>query len=300
MTPTTGAHSDLAAAFAERGPRLRAIALRTLGSPWDADDAVQETWLRLQRARVGEIANLDAWLTTVVARVCVDQLRARGARHEDIGAELPEEEGPPAAAPGPEDSALRAEEVAEAMLVVVDALAPLERLALVLHDVFGLSFDEIAPVVERTPVAARQLASRARRRIRGVDVAAERARRCDAVDAFLKASREGDFGALLQALDPEVELRADAEAIAAAARGADDGAPLLRSRVRGADAVARAFAGRAAETRVALLDGAPGAAYAPEGTPRAVYAVALRNGRIARIDIIAHAARLSGVAVELR
>ena len=293
-----GSDRDLAQSFAAQRPRLRKIAYRTLGSYWDADDAVQETWLRLQRADADEIDNLDAWLTVVVSRVSVDQLRSRGARHEDAEADLPL--GPPdPEATGPDTSALQSEELGAAMLVVLDALGPLERLAFVLHDVFGLSFDDIAPIVERTPTAARQLASRARRRIRGLDLPAERLRQREAVGAFLRAARHGDFGALLQLLDPEVELRADAAAVATAAPHADDGAPLLQRHARGADAVARIFAGRAEQTEIALVDGFPGAAYAPDGVAQAVYAIHLQDGRITRIDIIGDTMHLAELTIRL-
>lgn len=289
---------DLAESFAAQRPRLRNIAYRMLGSYWDADDAVQEAWLRLQRADADRIDNLEAWLTVVISRVSVDHLRSRGARHEDAEADLPvEAPGPEATAP--DASALRSEELGAAMLVVLEALSPLERLAFVLHDVFGLSFDDIAPIVERTPTAARQLASRARRRIRDVDVPAERMRQREAVGAFLRAARQGDFGTLLQLLDPEVELRADADAMATAAPHVDQGAPLLQRHVHGADAVARAFAGRAEQTETALVDGFPGAAYAPGGVPRAVYAIRLQNGRITRIDIIGDTTQLADLTVDL-
>lgn len=293
-----GSDRDLAQSFAAQRPQLRKIAYRMLGSYWDADDAVQETWLRLQRADADEIDNLEAWLTAVVSRVSVDQLRSRGARHEDAEADLPVE-APDHEATAPDTSALQSEEMGAAMLVVLDALGPLERLAFVLHDVFGLSFDDIAPIVERTPTAARQLASRARRRIRGVDLPAERVRQREAVGAFLRAARAGDFGALLQLLDPEVELRADADAVATAAPHADEGAPLLQRHAQGADAVARIFAGRAEQTEIALVDGFPGAAYAPGGVPQAAYAIHLRDGRITRIDIIGDTTHLAELTIRL-
>jgi hypothetical protein len=185
------------------------------------------------------------------------------------------------------------------MLVVLDALSPLERLAFVLHDIFGLSFERIAPIVERTPTAARQLASRARRRVREVDVEAERSRQREAVEAFLRASREGDFGTLLRLLDPEVELRADADVVAAAAPYSEYGAPLLTTRARGADAVARVFAGRARETRWAEVDGLVGAAYAPDGVLQALYSVRIRDGRITRIDVVGATDVLADIPVTL-
>ncbi|WP_100444489.1 sigma-70 family RNA polymerase sigma factor [Glycomyces xiaoerkulensis] len=283
--------------FASHRPRMRRIAFRLLGSLWSADDAVQETWLRFQRAEVDSIENVEAWLNTVVSRVCVDQLRWRAARPEDPDAEIIADEDPSAA--GPEALALRADEVGEAMHLVLEVLNPRERLAFVLHDVFGLSFDDIAPILDRTPVNARQLASRARRRIRGAEGAAERARHREATDAFLAAAREGDFGGLLQLLDPEVELRSDDEVVALAAADAEHGAPLLRNRVRGADAVARVFAGRAALARTGLLDGLAVVVYAPEGAPKAFYLLHTARGRIDRIDAIGQARQLEDLAITL-
>jgi RNA polymerase sigma factor (sigma-70 family) len=285
----------LAAEFHRQRPRLRAIAYRILGSYHDAQDAVSEAWLRLQRADSAAIDNLEAWLTVVVSRIALDQLRTGTARHEDLDAE------PPAAADDGtvEDATVEAEEVGAALLVVLETLTPPERLAFVLHDVFGLSFERIAPIVERTPLATRQLASRARRRVREVDVAAERSRQRAAVEAFLRASREGDFGGLLRLLDPEVELRADADVVATAAPYADRGAPLLTRRARGADAVARIFAGRARETGVAQVDGLVSAVYAPGGTVRALFSIHLRGGRIIRIDVIGAADHLADLTVTL-
>lgn len=293
---TPRSRDDLATAFAAHRARLRNIAYRMLGSHWDADDAVQEAWLRLQRAKTDDIENLGAWLTTAISRACIDQVRNRSARHEDLDADLPEDESLPAPA-GPEPAALRADEVSAAMHIVLDALGPLERLAFVLHDIFGLSFDDIAPIIERTPTNARQLASRARRRIRNVDVATERARQREAVDAFLKASRDGDFGALLQLLDPDVELRADNDAVTIAAPHADHGAPLLQTHVRGADAVARVFAGRAALTKLALIDGLPAATYPPNGMPQAAYLVRIQADRITRIDIVSNPHHLDDLTI---
>ncbi len=298
MSMAESAERELAREFAAQRPRLRAIAYRMLGSYFDAEDAVQEAWLRLQRADAGAIENLEAWLTVVVSRVCVDQLRGKESRHEDLAAELPDD-GSAAQSRGPEASALHAEELGTAMLAVLETLGPLERLALVLHDMFGLSFDDIAPIVERTPAAARQLASRARRRVRGVDVTAERARQREAVSAFLRASRDGDFGMLLQLLDPEVELRSDAEVVAAAAAYGADGAPLLQSRLHGADAVARIFAGRAQQTQVAIIDGMLGAAYAPARAPQAIYTFRFAGDRITRIDVLGAADQLADLAVTL-
>lgn len=293
----TRTHDEVVEMFAEQRPKLRGIAYRMLGSYADAEDAVQEAWMRLQRADIDTIDNVAAWLTTVVSRVSVDQLRSRGARREDSEADLPGTESSTERSE-PEANALLAEDVGSAMLVVLDALGPLERLAFVLHDVFGLSFEDIALIVERTPGATRQLASRARRRIRDVDAPAERARHREAVGAFLKASRDGDFGTLLQLLDPEVELRADADVVATVGKYAEQGAPLLQSRVHGADAVARVFAGRADQAQVALIDGVPGAVYAPAGVPNAAYAIYLHGGRISRIEVIGEATQLADLAIQ--
>ncbi|WP_105567207.1 sigma-70 family RNA polymerase sigma factor [Microbacterium halophytorum] len=278
----------LAQEFERFRPRLHAIARRILGSPFAADDAVQETWLRLDRAAAGDIDNLGAWLTTVVSRVCIDLIRRESARREEPALD-------DGAAPDdpPDARAVREEDLALALDVVLDELSPVERLAFVLHDVFGLPFDEIAPIVERTSVNARRLASRARARIRAVDVTRVRRSRRQAVDAFLAAAREGDFGRLLQLLDPDVELRADEAAVALAAGGAQHGAPLLDGRVRGADAVARAFAGRAELAAGADVAQLPAAVYAPDGSVLAAYVVRFAGGRIAGLDVIAEPAALA-------
>lgn len=291
MVSTTPTPDELAAVFAAHRPRLRRLAHRMLGSHWDADDAVQETWLRLQRADAASIDTVGAWLTTVTSRVCVDLLRKRSSRHEDLDADLPDDDAGLAHS-GPEALAVSAEDVAVALALVLDSLGPLERLAFVLHDVFAMPFEDVAPIVERTPAAARQLASRARRRVRTVDVPATVSGHQVAVEAFLMAARDGDFAALLQLLDPEVELRADDDVVALAAPHADDGAPLLEARVRGADAVARVFAGRAADVVPTRVDGLPAAVYATGGIARALYLVRLEAGRIAAIDVVADPAHL--------
>jgi RNA polymerase sigma-70 factor (ECF subfamily) len=295
MTDLASQTSGLARAFHAQRPRLRAIAYRVLGSYWDADDAVQETWIRLDRTDAGAIENLEAWLTTVVSRVSIDILRGRGAPRDELDDDFAEVDGED---DGPEHSAVRIDEIGAAMLVVLEQLSPLERLSFVLHDIFALSFDDIAPIVERTPVAARQLASRARRRVRLVDLSAERTRSADAVTAFLKAARDGDFGDLLQLLDPDVRLRADSTVVTEASAYADAGAPLLGSLVGGADAVARVFAGRAAQAHLALIDGWPGAVYAPGGRAHAVYIVRFRAGRIAAIEVIGDPAALEQLRID--
>ena len=278
----------LARRFETDRARLRAIAYRMLGSRTDAEDAVQEAWLRLSRAGDAGVENLGGWLTTVVARVCLDMLRVRRARREESA-----DEAVPrlAAAADAEQEALLAESVGLAMLVVLDRLTPAERVAFVLHDMFDLPFEEIAGIVGRSVDVSRQLASRARRRVRGAtgDPAADRDRQRQVVEAFLAASRRGDFDALLALLDPSVVARADAAAVAAGA------AP----EVRGAAEVATTFAGRARAARPALVDGLVGLAWAPGGHPRVVFDFTTENGRIVAIDLIADPARLGELELEL-
>jgi RNA polymerase sigma factor (sigma-70 family) len=277
----------LADRFEDHRAHLRAVAYRMLGSSSEADDAVQEAWLRVSRAGAGGVENLGGWLTTVVARVSLDLLRARGARREEPLGDLP---GPVVAPPegtDPEHEALLADAVGPALLVVLDTLTPAERLAFVLHDLFAVPFDEIAAILDRSPAAARQLASRARRRVQGADPApgADLVRQRRVVDAFLAAARDGDFDALVALLDPEVVLRADPAAVQV---GAD-------AEVRGAREVAGTFAGRARVARPALVDGVPGAVWAPGGRPRVAFAFTLAGGRIAAIDLLADPDRLRRV-----
>jgi len=293
----------LAGQFETERTRLQAVAFRMLGSPSDADDAVQEAWLRLSRTDASGIANLGGWLTTVVARVCLDMLRSRKSRREaplddDItGAELQGH------APGgdPEHEALMADSVGLAMLVVLETLSPAERVAFVLHDMFDLPFEEIAPIVGREPAAARQLASRARRRVRGAgkdedaDVSGQRR----VVEAFLTASREGDFTALLALLDPDVVLHADATAVESARAAAAAGAPPFNREIRGAHAVATAFAGRAQAARLALVGGTVGAVFAPGGNPRAAFRFTVAEGRITAMEVIAQPDNLVSLAVSI-
>jgi RNA polymerase sigma-70 factor (ECF subfamily) len=274
----------LAQSFDTQRPRLRALALRMLGSSDDAEEAVQETWLRLSRADADAIENLGGWLTTVVGRICLDMLRSREAKPELPVAEPPEQ----MATQSPEDEALLADSVGVALLVVLDTLAPVERLAFVLHDLFAVPFEEIAPIVGRTPTAARKLASRARRRVQSdpavPDTYAETQR--EIVAAFLSAARDGDFTALLKLLDPEVILRADATAVAMAEDRAGAGAPELAPEVRGADAVMRVFAGRAKAARLAIVDGLAGATFAPGGRPAVAFSFVVRGGRVASIELL--------------
>jgi RNA polymerase sigma-70 factor (ECF subfamily) len=285
----------LASRFEESRPHLRAVAYRMLGSVTEADDAVQEAWLRLSRSDVSTVENLRAWLTTVVARVCLDELRSRRSRREDyIGSWLPEPIVSEDAETDPEQEALLADSVGLALLVVLDTLTPAERLAFVLHDMFGVSFDEIGEIVDRSPTATRQLASRARRRVRGAapkpdpDLARQR----EVVDAFLAASRAGDFEALLAVLDPDVVFRIDTGGIA----------PPAREPVVGAAAVARQVLERgtplAPFARPALVNGAAGAVVDVGGRPFAVVSFTVRDGRIAEIDLIADQAKLSGLRAD--
>ncbi len=259
--------------FEAHRDHLRAVAHRMLGSRSEADDAVQETWLRWSRADRGgpPIENPRAWLTTVIARVCLDLLRTRTSRREE-----PLAHEPPAAS-APLEAEL-ADSIGVAMLVVLDTLAPPERLAFVLHDLFAVSFDDIAPIVGRTPTAARQLASRARRRVQGAaaDTELDRARSRSVVEAFLAAARGGDLAALLAVLDPDVVVRADATAMSF---GAD-------REERGAEAVAKTWKGRAAAAKVVWVDGAAGAAWIVGGKPRVVLDFTIRGGRVVAIDLI--------------
>jgi RNA polymerase sigma factor (sigma-70 family) len=281
----------LAERFEEHRARLRAVAYRMLGSFSEADDAVQDAWLRLSRSGGEGVDNLGAWLTTVVGRVCLNMLRSRKQRREDsLDARVPD----PIVIEGelqPEDEALLADSVGLALLVVLDTLAPAERLAFVLHDMFDLPFEEIAPMVGRTPAAARQLASRARRRVRGADVPApdpDLARQREVVDAFFSASREGDFDALVAVLDPEVVMRLDT--------GVDR--PGVSMRIRGAEDVARqALLGLRSglanvELRPALVNGAAGVIAFRRGKPVSVIGFTVSGGRIAEIDAVANPKRL--------
>lgn len=273
---------------------LQAVAYRMLGSLHEADDAVQEAWLRLNRSDVSGVDNLTGWLTTVVARVCLDMLRSRKSRREEpLPAHEPEPMATNAEGLDPEQEAVLADSVGLALLVVLDNLAPAERVAFVLHDIFDLPFDEIAPIVGRSPTAARQLASRARRRVRGAEVPdSNHTRQREIVDAFLAAARGGSFAALLGLLDPDVVLRADSAAVQmSAARLAGD-APPLAPEVRGAAAVAQTFSGRARAAQPALVNSAPGLVWAPGGQPRAVLRFTVLRGKIAAIDLIADPERI--------
>jgi RNA polymerase sigma-70 factor (ECF subfamily) len=266
--------------FEAQRAQLRGVAYRMLGSLSEAEDAVQEAWLRLSRAGTDGVDNLGGWLTTVVGRVCLDMLRSRRSRREEpIADGEPEPAAGHLAQPDPEQEMLLADSIGLAMLVVLQTLAPAERVAIVLHDMFDLTFDEIGPIVGRSAVATRQLASRARRRVRGTGASpeADRSRQRDIVEAFLAAARGGDLGGLLAVLDPDVVLRPDAAAIRAGASGD----------VRGAATIAAFFSGKAQQARAVLLDGAVGAIVAPGGRLFLALGFTIRDGRIVEIRVTA-------------
>jgi RNA polymerase sigma factor (sigma-70 family) len=277
----------LARRFEASRPRLRAMAYRMLGSLSDADDAVQEGWLRASAADSDDVANLEGWLTTIVARVCLDMLRSRKSRREEPLS--PDD----AAVDGPEQEAMLADSVGLAMLVVLDTLPPAERVAFVLHDTFGLPFGEIAAITGRTPASARQLASRARRRIKRSERPRPRlARQREVAQAFMAAARGGDLAALIEVLDPDVVLRADAAA-------SPSGRPVT---IRGAAAVAggaRASAARGRFTRVALVNGTPGLVMAPRGRLVLALAFTYSGDKISQIDVIADPDRLEALDLAL-
>jgi RNA polymerase sigma-70 factor (ECF subfamily) len=275
------------------------VAYRILGSLTAAEDAVQETWIRLNRSDAESIDNLGGWLTTVVSRVCLGMLRSRRNQHEELLE--PDERELELALVGPEEEAVLADTIGPALLVLLETLAPSERLAFVLHDLFAVPFEDIAPIVGRSPGAARQLASRARRRVQGSDEvrSEDRRRQQEVVEAFLAASRLGNFEALVTMLDPDAVLRADRAAVKTAAANRDRGAPLLAPQVRGARAVAMALAGRATAAKVALIDGTPGAVWAPGGRPRAVFAFRVVGNTIAEIEIVTDPAVVAGLQVQV-
>ena len=282
----------LAERFETHREHLRAVAYRMLGSLTEADDAVQETWLKLSRSDADEVRNLGGWLTTVVGRVCLDMLRSRTSRREVYPERMPDPVIDPADGAHPEHQALIADSVGLALLVVLDTLDPAERLAFVLHDMFALPFDEIAPIVDRTPAAARQLASRARRRIQGTPTMpdGDLGRQREVVDAFFAAARDGNFAALVSVLDPDVVLRVEAASLPA-------GASRL---VHGAEAVAGQAltfrqAGAGGRGVPALVNGAAGVLILRDGRPQTLFAFTVVNDLIAAIDIISDPERLAGL-----
>ena len=269
--------------FEASRPRLRAIAVRLLGSGVEADDALQEAWLRASRADCGDIDNVDGWLTTITSRICLDVLRSRTR----AAARAVPADAHSLTVPSPEEDAVVADAIGPALLVVLDTLTAAERLAFVLHDVFDVPFDEVAAIVQRSPAAARQLASRARRRVHGAGVEVDDPQRERAVvDAFLAASRTGNFAALVDVLDPDAVFRSDASAVALGG-GPGDGMLV------GAGAIAEAFMGRAQTAESAVLDGVLGAVVAPGGRMLLVLEVAIENGRIVEIDAVADPERLA-------
>jgi RNA polymerase sigma-70 factor (ECF subfamily) len=289
---------NLVAQFEANRPRLQSVAYRMLGSFTEAEDAVQETWMRLDRSNPESIDNLGGWLTTVLSRVCLGVLRSRRTRPEEpmVGDEpLDPDSG------GPEEEALLADTLGPALLMVLNTLGPGERLAFVLHDLFAVPFEDIATILDRSPAAARQLASRARRRIQGVDetLPGDRRRQQEIVEAFLAASRRGDLETLVSLLDPEAVLRADRAAVSSAAANRGRGAPLLAPEVRGGRAVATALSGRAAAAQVALIEGTPGAVWAPGGRPRAIFAFRVIGHTVTEIEIVTEPAVVRALRIEL-
>ncbi|TQF74201.1 sigma-70 family RNA polymerase sigma factor [Rhodococcus spelaei] len=283
----------MAQQFESHRPHLHAVAYRMLGSVSEAEDAVQEAWIRLARADTSDVENLAGWLTTVVARVCLNLLQSRRSRRENLlGVHLPDPIVRTVDDVGPEHDALLADSVGLALLVVLDTLAPAERLAFVLHDMFAVPFEDIAPIVERSPAAARQLASRARRRLQGAPVPdSDLTRQREVVDAFLAAARGGSFEDLVAVLDPDVVLRADVGVVPAGAS----------TEVHGAEAVAERalnFARLARFAHPALVNGTAGAVAIAEGQMLSVLGVTIRGGRIVEIDILADRDRLAQLTVE--
>ncbi len=279
----------LAECFEQHRPHLQTVSYRMLGSLSDAEDAVQETWLRLSRSDASTVENLGGWLTTVVARVCLNMLRSRQTRREDpLETHVPDPIVSPAAGGDPEHEAEVADAVGLALLVVLETLTPAERLSFVLHDMFAVPFDEIAPMVDRTPIATRQLASRARRRVRGAAPTpdSDLARQREVVEAFLAAAREGDFERLLATLAPDAVLRADA-------------GPAAAGPLHGAEAVANQalmfsrLGGAGATTRPATVNGAVGVVSFRDGQPAAILGFTVADGRIAELDILADPERIA-------
>jgi RNA polymerase sigma factor (sigma-70 family) len=281
-------HDWLVDQFEAHRNHLRAVAYRMLGSQAEADDAVQEAWVRLNRSDAGEIENLGGWLTTVVGRVSLDMLRSRASRREEpAGSDLPDHIKATATGADPEHEAVLADTVGSALLVVLDTLSPAERLAFVLHDMFAVPFDEIGAIIGRSPNAAKQLASRARHKVQGRDpaTAADPARQREVVDAFLAASRNGDFEALVALLHPDVVILADATAV-------QMGSP---EETRGAAAVAGTFSGRALAAQPALIDGAVGIVWAVAGRPKVAWDFTIEDGKVVHIDMLAAPESIAGL-----
>src|SRR5262245_27610003 len=281
----------LANEFQANRAHLRAVAYRMLGSGTDADDAVQEAWLRLSRSDTSGVSNLRGWLTAVIGRVCLDMLRRRRTRREEAlwdGGTAPSTVSDVLV--DPEEEAMLADSVGTAMLVVLETLSPAERIAFVLHDMFDLRYEEIAPIVGRSPIAARQLASRARRRVQGAPApATDRSLHRQMVEAFLSAAREGDFERLLAVLDPDVALHADAIVVRMG----------QAKELRGALAVIGNFSGRARGAQLALLDGVPGAVWAPGRRPKVAFCFKFVAGKISEIELVGDRERLSQMDISI-
>jgi RNA polymerase sigma-70 factor (ECF subfamily) len=277
----------LAEKFQEKRTHLRDVAYRILGSDWEAEDAVQETWVRLTRSEVNSIENLTGWLTTVVARVCLDMLRSRKFRKEEALDEEHLEASENSQQANPAEEALLADSVGSALLIVLGTLTPGERVAFVLHDMFDLPFEEIGPIVGRSTAAARQLASRARRRVRGGQGGREdEAKKREIVSAFLAASREGNFNALLQLLDPEILLTADDVTVKTTQANKAKGAPPFQREMQGANVVAETFKRRAVAAQLALINGSVGTTWIAGGKPRVAFLFSIANGKIQGIDVV--------------
>ncbi|WP_373998453.1 sigma-70 family RNA polymerase sigma factor [Bdellovibrio bacteriovorus] len=285
--------------FEETRTHLKAVAYKMLGSAGDAEDAVQEAWIRLNHSESEKIENLNGWLTTVVARVCLDMLRSRKSRREDtfdheeskISLQDPE---------NMEAKFLIADSVGPALLIVLDHLTPSERIAFVLHDLFEVPFEDIAPIIDRTEEATRQLASRARRRIRGASHSQkDLERQQEVVTAFLAASREGNFEALLRVLHPDAVLRADETAIKVAEMNKSRGAPQFKKEIKGAAEVANTLKGKASEARLALVNGIPGLTWAPGGKPIVAFCFSVEDGKISAIDIVMDKDKLTDIEVQI-
>lgn len=283
----------LAEHFNSHRQHLQSVAYRMLGSSNEAEDAVQEAWLRLNRSDAGQINNLHGWLITVVSRICLDQLRARKPDTEDMALDLPADHQQ-----GPETELLIADSLGPALLLILDTLSPPERIAFVLHDLFDLSFADIAPIIERSEAATRQLASRARRQVQG----ASSSRQDDThqqhlVAAFLQASRQGDFQALLSLLHPDAILRADATAIKVTKANQAKGAPQFEAEMSGATKVANALQGKAQGAMLCLLDGRPGASWGANGTTMVAFCFGITDGQITSIDVVMDRVRLDNMDI---
>jgi len=288
----------LAKNFEETRKHLKAVAYQMLGSSGEAEDAVQEAWIRLNRSESEEIDNLRGWLTTVVARVCLDMLRSRKSKREDPlddkVSNLPIEKE------NPEADFLIADSVGPALLLVLDLLTPTERIAFVLHDIFDLSFEEIAPIIDRSEEATRQLASRARRRVKGANTPQEdRERQEEVVSAFLAASRDGNFEALIRLLHPDVVLKADETAVKISEANKAKGAPQFKDKITGAKNVADTFKGRAAGAQLALINGFAGGTWAPGGKPVVAFCFTMAGGKISAIAIVMDKKKLESFEFEI-